>query len=307
MITVAGFNTAIDRSISVDALVPGTVRRATRVDARLGGKGLHVAQTIAALGSAVQLIGLTDIFHRDHLTTHLRDRGVQFHGVERAAPLRCNLALREDDGRSTEILDPGSVIDATVRQQLLDTLFRCVENSRCVVLSGSLPPGFADDTYAELVRAIELPCLVDASGATLLKAAESGAHLLKPNRDEAGALAGQPVRSIDDAAALARSLHARGIARPVVTLGEQGAVGFDGSELWHASIEIERSGDAVGSGDCFLAGMAVELSRGGDLAEALLTAVACGAANTRHAEAGYVDRAVVDELRVQVRMKRIIG
>lgn len=307
MITVAGFNTAIDRSITIDALLPGSVRRATRIDARPGGKGLHVAQTIAALGEPVQLVGLTDTFHREQLITHLAGRGVQFHGVEMPHPLRCNLAIREESGRSTEILDPGPTVDAAVRQSLLDTLMRCVEGSRCVVMSGSLPPGFPDDTYAALVHTIGLPCLIDASGAALLAAADGGATLLKPNREEAGALAGSPVVTIGEAAAVARQLHARGIAYPVITLGEQGAVGFDGSDLWQASISVDEPGDAVGSGDCLLAGMAVVIARGGDLVEALRTGVACGAANTLHAEAGYVERATVDALHARVQIRKIDG
>jgi 1-phosphofructokinase family hexose kinase len=307
MITVAGFNTAVDRSIRIDALLPGHVQRATHVTIHPSGKGLHVAQTIAALGEPVQLVGLINAVHRQRIGEHLQKRGVLFHGVEISGELRSNLALREASGRVTEILDPGMMIDASARQQLVDTLFRWVENSRCVVMSGSLPMGFPDDAYAQWVRMLDLPCLVDASGSALHHAADSGAHLLKPNRDEASELAGQPVTTIDDAVALAANLHARGISRPIVTLGEQGAVGFDGTDAWHASLVLDHHEHAVGSGDCFLAGVAVALARGGDLGDALRLGVACGAANAKHEEIGYVDRHLVDELYPQVRLQRLGG
>jgi tagatose 6-phosphate kinase len=304
MITVAGFNTAIDRSIRIDALQAGHVQRATSVTIHPSGKGLHVAQTIAALGEPVQLIGLVNPVHRQRISEHLEKRGVLFHGVEIPGELRSNLALHENSGRITEILDPGAVIDASARQRLVDTLFRWAENSRYVVMSGSLPLGFADDTYAQWVRALDLPCFVDASGSALHHAATSGAYLLKPNRDEASELAGHSVSTIDDAVALARSLHARGISRPIVTMGEQGAIGFDGTDAWHASLALDHHESTVGSGDCFLAGVTVALTRNGDLGDALRLGVACGAANAKNEEIGYASLEQISALLAQIRVRK---
>lgn len=310
MITVAGFNTAIDRLYTLDALEPGQVQRASAVRAYPGGKGVHVAQTVAALGEPVQLVGLTDSVHRNLIARRLSERGVLFHGVEIAEELRHCLALRERDGRMTEVLDPGPLLQPRVRERLLDTLWRCVEDTGAMVCSGSLPRGFEPDTYAALVRQLAprgVPCLVDASGEALHLAADAGAWLLKPNRDEAGQLAGRAIDTLQDAAAVARALHARGTALPVVTLGAQGALGFDGTACWHASLAIAHSANAVGSGDCFLAGVAVELRRSGELGRALRLGVACGAANALHEETGYVERAQVDALLPQVRLARFDG
>ncbi|WP_346948400.1 PfkB family carbohydrate kinase, partial [Dyella sp.] len=119
MITVAGFNTAIDRLYTLDALEPGVVQRAAAVQAYPGGKGLHVAQTIAALGEPVQLVGLTDAFHRNLIARRMSERGVLFHGVEIPGELRHCLALRERGGRMTEVLDPGPLLQPRAQQQLL--------------------------------------------------------------------------------------------------------------------------------------------------------------------------------------------
>lgn len=310
MITVAGFNTAIDRLVSLDALAPGRVQRVDQVQAYPGGKGLHVAQTIAALREPVQLVGLIDSIHRNLIARRMSERGVLFHGVEMADELRSCFAVRERDGRITELLDPGPLLDDRMQQQLLDTLGRCLEDSDMLVLSGSLPRGFSDDTYAALARRIGssgLPCLIDASDGALRHAVDSGAWLLKPNRDEASELAGRSLTTAEDAAVLARELHARGIARPVVTLGAQGAVGFDGNDAWHASLDIGRSENAVGSGDCLLAGLAVGFKQDMTMDDALRLGVACGAANAMHEETGYVRREQVDTLRGQVRVRRVAG
>ncbi|WP_424683863.1 1-phosphofructokinase family hexose kinase [Frateuria sp. YIM B11624] len=306
MITVAGFNTAIDYLFTVDALVPGTVQRAAQAEPYPGGKGLHVAQTVAALGERVQLVGLVDAAHRNLVARRMAGRGVLFHGIEIEQPLRSCIAVRERDGRVTEILGPGPQITLAEREELLRAWWRCAEESTLLVLSGSLPRGFDADIYAWMVRhAADRPCLVDASGDALRHAAGSGAFLLKPNRDEAAELAGRPVRTPQDAAAVARALHAQGIVLPVVTLGAEGAVGFDGRDAWHASVALERSVNAVGSGDCLLAGLAVALKRGEPLAQALQLGVACGGANAMDEETGYVRRERVDALLGEVSLRRL--
>ncbi|TBR39830.1 MULTISPECIES: 1-phosphofructokinase family hexose kinase [Dyella] len=310
MITVAGFNTAIDRLMTVDRFEPGTVQRASSVRSYPGGKGVHVAQTIAALGEAVQLVGLTDGMHRNLIARRMSERGVLFHGVEIAGDMRCCLALRERSGRMSEVLDPGPELHVRERQQLLDALGRCIEESDAVVMSGSLPRGFDPDTYAQLVESVDqrrTPCLVDASGETLRLAAKAQPYLLKPNRDEASQLAGRDVQTLDEAIAVAVQLHRQGIALPVLTLGALGAVGFDGSDTWHAAIDIGEAANAVGSGDCLLAGMTVALVRTGDLGQALRLGVACGAANAVHEETGYVQRAQVNALLPMVKLDKIGG
>lgn len=310
MITVAGFNTAIDHLFLLDALVPGTVQRASRAELYPGGKGLHVAQTIAALGERVQLVGLTDAAHRNLITRRMAERGVLFHGVEIDQPLRTCIAVREREGRFTELLSPGPKVPTATREQLLRTWSRCAEESELLVMSGSLPRGFDADTYARMVQqaaAAGMRCLVDASGDALRQAADSRAWLLKPNRDEASDLTGRPVRTLSDAAGVVRALHAQGIAQPVVTLGAEGAVGFDGRTAWHASVALAHSTNTVGSGDCLLAGLTVALKRGEPLEAALRLGVACGAANAMDEETGYVRRECVDALLGQVRVRRLDG
>ena len=58
MITIAGFNTSIDRWLDLKVLNPGEVQRVREVGSSPGGKGLHVALTCAALGEEVRLVGI---------------------------------------------------------------------------------------------------------------------------------------------------------------------------------------------------------------------------------------------------------
>lgn len=305
MITVAGFNTAIDHLMRVDALRLGEVNRTVHEQVLPGGKGLHVAQTIAALGEPVQLIGLIDAAHRNLTARCMSERGVLFHGVEIDAPLRHCIALQDAGGTITEVLGQGPELGERDRAALERAFRLALAESDLMILSGSLPRGLPTDTYATLAQQVHEAgkrCLVDASGEVLRQALGAKPWLLKPNRDEAEALFGRRFDGLDTAVAALRELAAAGVAMPVLSLGAQGALGMDESGVWHATVALESVRNTVGSGDCFMAGMAVALARGEALRDALRLAVACGAANAAGEETGYVERRVVHALleRVQV-------
>lgn len=291
MITVVGFNTAIDRRIDVVRLQPGAVQRATAAATRPGGKGLHVAETAAALGEPVRLVGLTTDVDGVALAERLSARRVAWQPVLSSGPLRQCLAIHEADGRVTEVLEPGPALDARACAALLATAREAMAKSDIMVFTGSLPRGLPPDTYATLIgdaRACGVRCLLDASAAALHAGIGAKPWLMKPNADEAAAVLGRPVRGVDDALACARLLHRRGVARAVVTLGALGAVGFDGTAAWHANSTVPVTvQDSVGSGDCFLAGLAVGAVHGESLELALRRAVACGVANAESLDTGY--------------------
>jgi 1-phosphofructokinase family hexose kinase len=306
MITVAGFNSAIDRLVDLSTLRPGAVNRCTPADERPGGKGVHVAQTLAVLGMPVTLVGLCDDSHAAEFSERLRLRGVDFRAVRSPVPLRQCLAIRETNGRMTEILersdDPGDdtrfVLDQVLRHWAVE--------SEAVVCTGSLPPGFDPGYYAKVAGDIALPCAIDASGDALRAAADASPWLLKPNAAEAADLVGAPVATLADAAVVARALHARGVRHAVLTLGGLGAVGVDEQGAWLASLTVDGVRNTVGSGDCFLGGLVAALVRGEGMADALRLAVACGAANALGDETGFVRLDTVDGLRPLVRLEPLV-
>jgi len=307
MITVAGFNTALDKLVDVDVLRAGAMQRISEIRVSFGGKGLHVAQTIASLGESVRLVGLVDATSGPAIAALMRERGVEFHGIEVPGTIRTCLAIRERDGRITELLEPGPELDAAAREKMLATFRRLARDSDLAVMSGSLPPGCDDATYADLVRELQsagVRSLVDASGAALRLVIEARPFLVKPNRDEAAALSGKPVGEIAEAAAVVRMLLARGVPMPVVSLGADGVVAAHGGEMLHANVPVERVVSAVGSGDCLVAGLAAGLMRGDSLEAMLRLGAACGAANAS-AGLGHAQRDDVEAMLPRARVTAI--
>lgn len=308
MITVAGFNTAIDRFIQIDALTPGEVHRMRAEKIYPGGKGVHVAQTIAALGERVRLVGPVDDAYEAFIARQMSARGVLFRGVEIEGHLRQCFALQEANGSMTEVLGQGPQLSQLEQDDLLREFGRSAEKSDLVILSGSLPRGFSDDLYAGLVdfaHDLGKRCLVDASGDVLRQAVGAKPFLVKPNRDEISALVGHPVINVEAAQLAVAALRERGIAMPVVTLGELGAIAADDTGVWHAQLASAQLRNAVGSGDCFLAGMAVAIRRELPLEQALRLAVACGVANAESEETGFAERSRVDALLPNVTVRRL--
>jgi tagatose 6-phosphate kinase len=308
MITVAGFNTAIDRFIQLEALTPGEVHRVQVEHVYPGGKGVHVAQTIAALGEHVQLIGVVDAAHRDLINRRMHERGVVFHGIDVAGELRHCLALRDARGAITEILGLGPELSRSECDALLEHFRRSIDESELVILCGSLPRGLPATVYADLVeyaRQRGKRCLVDASGDAMRHAVDAKPFMVKPNRDEISEWIGQSVFDLHAAERAATALRERGVAVPVVTMGELGALAADEIGVWHAQCASAYVRNSVGSGDCFLAGFAVAIKRNMSLDEALQLAVASGVANAQTEETGFAERSSVESLLPSVKVSRL--
>lgn len=303
MIIVAGFNTAVDRFLTVGELRPGAVNRAKRVSALPGGKGVHVALCVAALGEPVCLVGLADRRHRDWLESFLAARGVDFAAVSTAGEIRTCLALREADGRMTEVLEPGPELSPDDAEGLRDRFEAAAAGASVAVLSGSLPQGLPADTYARLLGSLAktgVPGLLDTSGDALRVGCHAQPLLVKPNRDEAAALLGMPRISEEDASMAARAIAGKGPKRVVLSLGAHGAAALWDTRLARVSAPRVEARNAVGSGDCLLGGLAVGVARGLSAEDTLRLGVACGAANALCEDTGVIALADVERLLVDV-------
>ena len=75
--------------------------------------------------------------------------------------------------------------------------------------------------------------------------------------------------------------------------------------MWVGMMNWIEAVNPVGSGDAVTAGMAVELSRGKDVSEAIVTGMACGAANALTLVSGLLKPDDVVRLRSEVQIKAV--
>lgn len=275
-----------------------------------GGKGVNVARAVAAAGGDV--VPVLPAADHDPIVHALVARGLRPATVAVTAPVRTNYTVAGPDGVTTKLNEPGTALDEATRGALAGLLHQHAEGARWVVLSGSLPPGTPLDWYAGLVRSLRgtgARVAVDTSEAPLLALLAAGPDaapdLLKPNSAELAQLAGIPEEAVlaDPAVALAAvaSLHERGVAEVLLTLGAAGALlsTADGG-VWSATPPPVAVRSTVGAGDCSLAGYLLADLAGAGPAERLRSAVAYGAASASLPGSAVPTPGQVDIAAVQV-------
>jgi len=273
-IVTVTLNPAIDRTVWVDQLVPGTTHRTADTRATFGGKGINVARSVARIGAPVVALGLAGEDQATPIERYLDSLGVASRFIRTPGETRTNLKVIEQaTGRLTEINGSGSEVGAEHVDALEHELLATVERQQAtvVVFAGSLPLGVDASVYARWSVALRerwpmLRVLADTSDEALLQVARARPFFLKPNRVEAAALTGRPVETIQDAIEAAREIGRMGVRGVLLSLGSSGAVAAwgEGVETLLASvIEVPRGQlqTTVGAGDAMVARIAVELAQ----------------------------------------------
>ena len=164
-------------------------------------------------------------------------------------------------------------MEAAARESLCAASFVCnYERFPCIAEIFRLAELIA------LARVAGKRFLLDTSGAAFAESLAAKPFFIKPNCDKIEALNGRRISSAEDAAREARSFMEQGIELPVVSLGADGSVAGWQGRMYRVRLSHLIVVNTVGSGDSFVAGVAVGLRRGYDIEELLRFASACGAA-----------------------------
>ncbi|MFC5065348.1 1-phosphofructokinase [Actinomycetospora atypica] len=278
MIVTVTPNPSIDRTVEVPELVPGAVLRATghRVDP--GGKGVNVSRVLAHFGRPTLAVMPGG---EGELASLLRRAGVRPVCTPATGATRVNTALVEPDGTTTKVNEPGLLLTAAQLDALVDTVRVHASSADWVVTAGSVPTGAASDLHGRIVRAARRAgarVAVDTSGDALRHAVAERPDLVKPNVAELAELVGHPLPALADVLAAARELCSDGIDTVLVSMGAAGALVVDRDESWHVASPSVAVRSTVGAGDSTLAGYLIALGAGAKKPDALVHAVACGAA-----------------------------
>ncbi|MFP5020579.1 ribokinase [Pseudonocardia phyllosphaerae] len=230
-----------------------------------GGKGANQAVAAGLLGGDVAMIGAVgDDDHGRAVTAAVADAGVD---VSR-------IAVRPaDSGTAT-----GTAV-ITVDAQGDNTIV-VSPGANGTLSAADIPDPAGLGGAAVLTMSLEIP--LDAVLAAARAARDAGVTVLL----NLSPYAEVPAELLELTGVLvvneheARLLGEHGVARSIVTLGEQGARVHDagtGTDCVHVDAVRADPVDTTGSGDAFLAAVAVRLAAGDDLADAARYAVRAGA------------------------------
>ncbi len=305
-------NPALDHTIEVERLCPGDVNRALRMREEVGGKGFNVASCLADFGIPTAVTGLLGAANAAPVEALFRAKGIQDHCLRLDGLTRVNTKLVDRaTGQTTDINLPGPHLSPAFRAALLEQLLACIDglmaSVRWVVLAGSLPPGWPDDTYARLARQVRIAggkVALDASGPALTAGLRADPDLAKPNRAELAEWCGEPLDSLAAVAGAGRRLLASGTGLAVVSLGADGALFMDRERTLLAHPPAVDLLSTVGAGDAMVAGTVAARVQGLPLDQTAQLATAFSAAKLArlgpHLPTPATVRSLADTVRLTV-------
>ncbi len=272
-------------SINMDLMIrasnlplPGeTVIADTKVE-NPGGKGANQAVAAARMGADVTMIGCVgDDSFATQLLQNLKGEGVDTSHITRRENTASGVAvvMVEESGENAILVVPGA--NGLVSQQEIDRARQAICDNDILLMQLEVPQEIV--VYAtQIASEAGVSVILDPAPAPLEYHADLlNVDLICPNQSEAAALLGKPVESMDDAVSLIKELTQLGPKQAIITMGEQGAVLFDGETVQTIPALPIQVVDSTASGDAFAAGLAVRLAENASLIEAVKFASAAGA------------------------------
>ena len=297
MILCVAANPSVDRLLSVDQLIPGSIHRPSESAQVAGGKGLNVARAAHALGGRVTAAALLGGHAGRWVADQLERDGVRLEAAWAAPETRSSLSVAGHPDGLTEFYERGAPVSAAEWEAFAGIVAGLAQAADWVTYSGSLPSGAPADGY---VRLIPLARAAFDSGEAGVEARPA---VVKVNGEEAARLTGRPVAGRDGAVSAARVLHEATGGAAIVTIGREGAVMLTPEGRVSAGRVAATGRYPVGSGDAFLAGLVVALQGGAGWQDAFRLALGAGAANAELPGAGRLDRARAEQLAAQAEVE----
>lgn len=278
------FSPCIDKSTSVDHLLPEKKLRCADPKLDPGGGGVNVARAIHKLGGEALAVFPSGGYTGKHFNALLEKENIPSVIIETKNETRENIiVVDQSTGKQYRFGMPGTKLTDSEWQQCLDVIEQMTD-LEFIVASGSLPPGVPMDIYARLAaisKAKRAKLVVDTSGEALEHASSEGVYMLKPNLGELASLMGRDRIEESELERVGKGFIAKGHCQVlVISLGAAGAVLITAEEIHKAVPPKVEPKSVVGAGDSMVAGIVLSLSRGLPFKDVLEFGVACGTAAT---------------------------
>jgi ribokinase len=243
-----------------------------------GGKGANQAVTAARLGSPVTFVAKVgnDIFGKQALQQFQKENiNTSFVTTDAGNPSGVALIGVDAKGENSIIVAPGSNshLDIRVVEQALELL----QGPAIVLLQLEIPISIVEfaieRSFEKGLIVILNPAPVQPVNSNVLK----HLHFITPNEFEAEMLTGIKVVDAETAEKAALRLQEFGVKNIVITLGAKGAYLRSSSQGKLIPAPPVTAVDTTAAGDCFNGALAVAISEGKALDEAV--SFACKAAS----------------------------
>ncbi len=278
MIYTVTLNPCLDYIMKIENLDLGETNRSNHQEIYPGGKGINVSIVLKNLGIDTKALGFVAGFTGEEIVKRVEEIGVNADFITLDSGMsRINVKIK--DKTETEINASGPVVTEKDFEQLLKKL-DVLKNEDVLILTGNVPKGMDDTTYARIMEKCKNTlAVVDACGDLLKNTLKCKPFLIKPNIAELEEIFGCKI-AIEDIKTYAEKLQDMGAKNVLVSFGAEGAALFSETrEYITCSAPKGKLINSVGSGDSMVAGFLCEYLESGDYKEALRLAVASGSAS----------------------------
>ncbi len=244
-----------------------------------GGKGANQAVAMARLGANVQMIGRVGADDFGHvLIENMKQDGVDVSAVKVVEGISTGVALItvQPSGENSIIVVAGA--NGALKPNDLKANEAHLIDAKIVVAQLEVPIETVELAMKLAKDSGAYTLLNPAPARQLSEALLSHIDLLTPNETELALLSGLPTNSLEEVKVAAGVLFEQGVKEMVVTLGSEGALYMnkEGKVHYQNAFKVTPI-DTTAAGDSFTAALAVMLSQGKTIEEALLFATKVGA------------------------------
>lgn len=308
MITTVTANPAIDRTVIVENLRPGSVNRVIRSRVDAGGKGINVAKNLKNLGDEVIALGFLGP-NAQYIIDCLEEEGIKSDFVRIKNDTRTNIKISDIlKGEVTDLNEYGPEVSKEEIELLKASIFKYAEKSKVLVLSGSLPLGVPKTFYKEVIKELknrDLKIILDADNQALLYGIEERPFMIKPNVHELEDVVGKRLETLEEIIEEGKKLNKKGIEIVAISMGSKGSIVITNEAVFRVKpVKVEVKG-TVGAGDAYVAGFAHGIYRGLSLEETIKIAAALSTSVVMKEGTGAGTIEEVNALKDKIEIERI--
>ncbi len=241
-----------------------------------GGKGANQAVAAARLGGNVYFIARSgnDIFGKRAVDLYKED-DINTDYIVTDPELPSGVALILVDAKGENSISVASGANGALSPKDIDAAAGLIAECKIVLMQLETPIETIEYTARMAHRLGKTVILNPAPARELSDSLLENVDILIPNETEAALLSGVEVKDEEDARVAADALSRRGVATVIITLGSKGALVKDGDSYALVPSRKVKAVDTTAAGDTFCGALAVALSEGRSIVEAVGFATRC--------------------------------
>ena len=242
-----------------------------------GGKGANQAVAVARLGGTVCMVGCVgNDMYGSQLLANLTDNNVDVSHVEIVDDVTTGVAIvAVKDNDNFIIVNPAA--NSLLTPGMVKKLESLIASSSILVVQLEIPLA-AVEMAISIARKHGVKVLLNPAPARQLSDDLLAlVDILTPNESECEMITGISINGPEDAKRAVEFLNSKGVAQVIITMGRRGAVYNSASGIRHKKAAPVEAVDTTAAGDSFTGAIAVSLSQGKTLDEAVDFATIVGA------------------------------